>query len=670
MGIISSLLERRSTLANPSDALREALGVVPTEAGVAVNERTAMQMIAVYSCIRILSESVASLPLPVYERMEPRGRQRATTHPMYELLHDAPNPEMNSFSYWETVIAHLSAWGNHYSEIVRRDGMPSELWPLPPGKVRVQRDGRGQLEYVYNGGERTLRRDQVFAIPLLGFNGLQGFSPIGMARRGIGVGLAAELYGARFFEADARPGIILSHPGQLSDVAQQNLERSWQEGYGGVSRSWRMKVLEEGMSVSTVGIPPRDAQFLELRKFQVAEIARLYRVPPHLIADVERSTSWGTGIEQQNIGLVIYTLRPYLVRIERAIRQQLMPPSMRGRYFAEFLVDGLLRGDLETRTQSYAIGRQWGWWSVNDVREMENRNPVEGGDVYLQPLNMVDAAAPGQPDDGAQDAPARAAIPAETRAGLEERSRRSAASRRRLANAHRAALADVAARIVRIEQDDVRSAARRHLEREGDVESFSRWVRDYYYEKLPSRVIDYWTAPVTTLATAIAGEAADELDDDPPPAEEIETFVDAYVEVLARRYCGDSRSRLLALVNSDGERSEQRDAETLAAAIAAELDDWDDRPDDVAGDEAHRSSNAVAVFTYGFLGVLALRWRAAGDEPCDYCQSMDGRTVSTGSAFLAAGAELTPGGIAPLISRSTIGHPPLHTGCECVITPG
>lgn len=672
MGIVSRLVERRSSLSAPSDSLREALGVMPTEAGVVVNERTAMQMIAVYSCIRVLGESIASLPLPVYERTGSRGRERATGHPLYELLHDAPNPEMNSFTYWETVVAHLSAWGNHYSEVVRADGLPAALWPLPPNQVQVRRNERGDLEYVYNGGEKTFRKDQIFAIPLLGFNGLQGFSPIGMARRGIGVGLAAEQYGARFFEADARPSLVLSHPGQLSDVARQNLERSWQEGYGGVSRSWRMKVLEEGMSISSVGIPPRDAQFLELRRFQVAEIARLYRVPPHLIADVERSTSWGTGIEQQNIGLVIYTLRPYLVRIERAIRQQLIPPSMRERYYAEFLVDGLLRGDLTTRTQSYAVGRQWGWWSVNDIRAMENRNPVEGGDVYLQPLNMIDATADGDSPAPADD-PARSAGLLETRnARREEREERSATARRRLANAHRAAYRDVSARILRMEQADIQTAVKRELLGR-DVASFRAWVGEYYHapdSKLRSRFAEYWTPVVTTLVGAVSGEAADELDADAPDDEAVAEFARSYVRVFANRHCGDSRARLLARINEDGETERsRRDAESLAEVIADEISDWPDRADREAEDEAHRSGNAGAVWTYGLLGVLALRWRTTGFDPCDYCQGMDGRRVSIGAPFLQKDEPFSPGDVLPLISRSAIGHPPLHDGCQCVITP-
>lgn len=663
MGLVRNLIERRSTLANPSDALREALGVIPTEAGITVNEQTALRMIAVYSCIRVLGESVASLPLHLYERMEPRGRQRASSHRMYEMLNAAPNEEMNSFTYWETVIAHLSAWGNHYSEIERRDGVPVALWPLPPNRMTVRRAENGQLQYVYNGGDRTFRPDEIFAIPLLGFNGLQGFSPIGMARRAIGVGLAAEMYGARFFEADARPGIVLSHPGQLSDVARQNLEQSWQERHAGVGKSWRVKVLEEGMSVSAVGIPPKDAQFLELRRFQVTEIARLFRVPPHLIADVERSTSWGTGIEQQNIGLVVYTLRPYLVRIERAIRQQLIPPSERGRFYAEFLVDGLLRGDAQARSSAYATGRQWGWWSANDVREMENQNPVEGGDTYLQPLNMIDARLGSNPEDLPTSEPGRSVRASETRAA---RQMRSATARRRLANAHIATFRDVAARLIRIEQTDVRAAVKRHL-RERGIDEFQRWVREYYYDKFPARVEDYWQGPMRTLVEAIAAEAADEVDGEMPAADEMDTWAREYVATLALRHCGDSRSRLLALARDDADDRAARDAESLADAVDDELDAWGERPDDIAHEEAHRGSNATASWAFGLLGVLALRWVTFGSEPCDYCKGMAGRQVPIGAAFLAAGAGFAPGGIAPLISRSSIGHPPLHDHCECAI---
>ncbi len=670
MGIMRSLLERRSAFTVnqelPDDHWFFRLGGRASSAGVVVSETAALNTMVVVACVRILAETLASLPLPVYQRLEPRGRDVARFHSLYRVLHDEPNPRMSSFTWRERVMAHLALRGNHYSLIERQRGDVVALWPVHPRYVTPYIDDAGTLRYRVQSGNTGVTREyaarDVLHVPGLAMDGLVGLSPLAQMRQAIGIAVAAEDFSGRFFANDMTPSGVLKHPAQLTDVARGNLRSSWEElhgqGRGGLA------ILEEGMDFTPLSIPPEDGQMLETRRFQVQEFARYFRIPPHLLADVERSTSWGSGIEQQNIAFVVYTMRPWLVRVEQEINRKLIPEDERERYYAEFNVEGLLRGDLATRKEFYATGRQWGYLSANDIRDLENKNPIEGGDVYLQPLNMIDATR--------QDAvlPAeRAANPAERRSrhAAEER---SAAARRRLANAHRAVYRDVAARIIRIEQADVRAAVRRHL-RERSVESFAQWVRDYYWEKIPTRIEDYWSGPVRTLVEAIAAEAADELGGDVPPADELDAFAAGYVEVLAKRHAGDSRARLLALVNEDeAERAAARDADALADAVEDELDAWDERPDTIATDEAHRSSNAAAVFAYGWLGVLALRWRTAGSDPCDYCQAMNGRKVSTGASFLPAGEELSPGGILPFISRTSIGHPPLHTGCECIIMPG
>lgn len=677
MGVLSTLLERRSGRFTASEDLPDDHWFVRwlggrSEAGIWVSETTALNTLMVVSCVRILAETLASLPLHVYERLEPRGRQRAPYHALYPILHTEPNPRMTAYTWLERMMAHLALWGNHYSLIERQRGDVVALWPVHPRYVEPYETEDGQVRYriqLAAGRVRDLPARDVLHVPGLAMDGLVGLSPLSMMRQAIGIAVAAESYGARFFANDARPHVLLRHPGQLSDVARENLRMSWQQlhgrGRGGVG------ILEEGMELITVSMPPEDAQFLETRRFQVQELARFFRIPPHLLADVERSTSWGTGIEQQNIGFVVYTMRPWIVRIEQELTRKLLPPEERQTYYVEFAIDGLLRGDIQSRTQAYATARQWGWMSANDIRELENMNPIEGGDVYLQPLNMIPA---GQPPEAAPAAGQRAVGPIEARAG---RAQRSVTARRRLANAHRTIYRDVLARIVRIERDEVRAAVRRYLRRRG-ADAFAAWVRDYYYERLPGRVVEYMLPPVRTLMEAIAAEVVDEIGGEDAPAEQIDQFAREYVDVLALRHCGDSRSRLLAIINAWGERAagaaEQRqDAEELdelAALIDAEIDSWDDRVERDAEDEAHRTANAAAKFVYGLLGIFVYRWVATGDDPCEYCQAFDGRTVSGDRPFLAAGTSLVLPGLAPFLSQTSIGHPPLHPGCQCIIAPG
>ena len=363
-----------------------------------VNENSALQCTAVYACVRIIAESVASLPLHVYQYKN-GGKEKAINHALYFLLHDAPNEEMTSFTFREISIAHLLLWGNSYAQIIR-DGLGRVvgLYPLMPNQISVERDDDGQIYYRYtrNGGEKSQDKKWQIIIPAkdilhihgLGFNGLIGFSPIAMARNAIGMSLAVEEFGAKFFENGARPSGILKHPGLLK--YPEKLRESWQSIYGGTQNTGKVAVLEEGVDYQQISIPPDDAQFIETKKFQINEIARLYRVPPHLIGDLEKSSF--NNIEQQSLEFVKYTLTPWLVRWEQTLNKSLLLPSERKNFFIKFNVEGLLRGDYQSRMSGYATARQNGWMSANDIRELEDLNPIsdeEGGNLYLINGNMT-----------------------------------------------------------------------------------------------------------------------------------------------------------------------------------------------------------------------------------------------------------------------------------------
>ena len=368
-------------------------------AGKNVNERSAMQMTAVYSCVRILAEAIAGLPLHLYTYKEDGGKEKAIGHPLYLLLHDEPNPEMSSFVFRETLMTHLLLWGNAYAQIIRNGkGEVVALYPLMPNRMTVDRDSSGQLFYSYQmnnsdaptmkTGTVILKPSDVLHIPGLGFDGLVGYSPIAMAKNAIGLAIATEEYGAKFFANGATPGGLLEYPGTVKDP--DRVRESWNKGFSGSQNAGKVAILEEGMKYTPISIAPEQAQFLETRKFQINEIARIFRVPPHMVGDLEKSSF--SNIEQQSLEFVKYTLDPWVVRWEQSLSRALFTPEEKKKYFFKFNVEGLLRGDYQSRMNGYATARQNGWMSANDIRELENLDRIpaeEGGDLYLINGNML-----------------------------------------------------------------------------------------------------------------------------------------------------------------------------------------------------------------------------------------------------------------------------------------
>ncbi|MDW7659232.1 MAG: phage portal protein [Bacillota bacterium] len=397
MSIINRIFKARDKPTNTLPGSTYSFFFGSTTSGKTVNERTALQTTAVYACVRILAETIASLPLHTY-RYTDRGKEKALEHPLYYLLHNEPNSEMTSFVFRETLMSHLLLWGNAYAQIIRDGrGQVLALYPLLPDKMTVDRAAGGEIIYQYrtDRGMYFLRRDEVLHIPGLGFDGLIGYSPVAMAKNAIGMAIATEEYGASFFANGANPGGVLEHPGVVKDP--KRVRESWNAVYQGSSNAHRVAVLEEGMKFQAIGIPPEQAQFLETRKFQINEIARVFRIPPHMLADLEKSSF--SNIEQQSLEFVKYTLDPWVIRWEMSIQKALFSTAEKQQYFVRFNLDGLLRGDYASRMTGYATGRQNGWLSSNDIRELENMNPIPaglGGDLYLVNGNMLPLSQAGQ----------------------------------------------------------------------------------------------------------------------------------------------------------------------------------------------------------------------------------------------------------------------------------
>ena len=369
-----------------------------TSAGKVVNEQTAMQLTTVYACVRTIAEAIAGLPLHLY-RYTDGGKEKAVDYPLYYLLHDEPNPEMSSFTFRETLMTHLLLSGNAYAQkIFDNRGQVIALYPLMPTQMNVLRDSSGKLiyQYTYTPADSkpdspktvNLSSEEVLNIPGLGFNGLVGFSPIAMARNALGLAMATEEFGSKFFANGAQPSGVLEHPGTIKDP--EKLRNEWQRNFGGSSNSNKTAVLEEGLKYHPISIPPDQAQFLESRKFQVNEICRIFRMPPHMVGDLEKSSF--NNIEQMSLEFVKYTLDSWVCRWEQGLKRGLLRGDDKKKYFWKFNVDGLLRGDYVSRMNGYAVGRQNGWLSTNDIRALEDMDMIPddlGGNLYLVNGNML-----------------------------------------------------------------------------------------------------------------------------------------------------------------------------------------------------------------------------------------------------------------------------------------
>lgn len=701
MALLNRLLspqvgERRSSMA---DILKAMGAGSATRAGVSVTPDSALNYTAVLAGVRILAESVASLPALVYERSGD-GRRRASGHGLYGLLHDAPNRRQTSFEFFELGMAHLVLWGNFYAEIERNGrGQVLALWPLRPDRmtVDVAPDGRR----VYRYANEPVADEAILHVAGLGGDGVTGYSLIRLAREAVGLGLATQEFGATVFANGAVPGIVLKHPGTLSDKAYNRVKESWNERHMGLANAHKAAILEEGMGVDKIGIPPEDAQFLETRRFQVEEIARILRIPPHMMAMTDKAATYAS-VEQFAIQFVRDTIRPWLKRWEAALGLQLMDGAERQRFYIEFLVDDLLRGDTQTRYQAYATGRQWGWLSANDIRRLENLDRIDGGDGYMMPLNMGEMGK-GDGRRWTRPSAARPSTAGSDRVGRVGRVGRGgglglsgaaggdgngpkggggttevvttaaerradeavARGRQRIGEVARPQLAEAAQRIVNREFNDVGAAAKSLLGKRGRAE-FDEWLNQFATDHA-AFVEKQMRGPVTAAAALAADSAAQEIGAEAAP--DVSEFVEDYLASRAAMWVANMRADVRAAVYPAGE-DEATDYDALAAVQERLQKRKEEEAEDWARDQSVRVVNAVAVVAWGLLGWLALRWVVFGKN-CDFCGGLNGRTVGISSWFALAGEAIEGAeGEAPLKPGSNVRHPPLHRGCDCMVVPG
>lgn len=678
MAVLARMAAAKRSIENPriplsSPQLVEALGGGgPTAAGVRVNEFSALNLSSVWAATRLLANAVAVPSLILYERLE-RGRRRANSERLYQLLHVRPNPEMTAVIFKQVIQAHAVTWGNGYAEIERNGaGEAIGFWPLLPHRTRVERRGGEKVVVTFVPGEGWVgipARD-VLHIPGLGYNGLQGYSVIRMARESLGLASAAERYGASWFGGGGRPSGVFTYDKALDPKQKEGLRQEWQMMHGGLKNAHRVAILEAGMEWKQIGIPPDDSQFLETREFSVEEVARWFGVPPHKLAHLKNAHF--SNIEHQKIEFHTDSALPWYVTWEQEINTKVIPDRDRARLYAEFLGEALLRGDHKTRYESYSIGRQWGWLSANDIREMENMNPLPGeeGDIYLVPLNMIPASVAAQTGasgggDGGDDDGGRAVreLPAGSRlASGPIRERRAVVLRTRYRSQYERLLREAALRALRREIKATRRVAEK-IGEPGGLDAFREWLQGEFYDRQAEVTVEQFRGVVASYAEAVQTAVAEEIGVDAELPAEVERFAHDYTASLGIREAESSRGQLLDVVA----RAELEDQDPQRAVVQR-LDEWEEkRADKIGARESRRAGNALAEAAYIAAGIIALRWTATG-RSCPYCELLHGRVVQTGIPFLSAGQKLEPEGHKAMEVKTLKRHPPAHDGCDCIIT--
>jgi HK97 family phage portal protein len=402
--IFGLLRKEKRTITTPSELLERIASSYDAVSGISVTPETAVRHGYVFACVRVLAESIGQLPLHLYRETD-KTKDKAREHPLYALIHDSPNDFQTAQEFWEMCVAHVALRGNFYALINRVGGRVAELLPLQPTEVEPKQQANWTVVYevrLADGGKKTYAATDIFHVRGLSFDGITGVSPLTFAREQVGLSMATERHAAKFFSNGAQPlGVLQSDAEEpLDEAVYKRMKESWESRHQGGENAHKVAILEGGLKWASTGMSNEDAQMLESRKMSRTEICGLFRVPPTMIADLERATF--SNSEQQNRQFVDYSLMPYLTRIESRIKLQLLAERQRASHFAKFNLGALLRGDMATRADFYTRQLQNGAMSPNEIRELEDMNPREGGDIFLTPLNML---VDGKLPEGAEPKP-------------------------------------------------------------------------------------------------------------------------------------------------------------------------------------------------------------------------------------------------------------------------
>lgn len=601
-----------------------------TSSGVNITEASIMGIPAVYACVRVLAESIASLPLLTFERLAGGDKERARDFSLYSILHDTPNPLMTSLELREMLVGHLALRGNAFCLIERDMGDVVALWPLNPNKITVETKNRN-LIYTYQQFERPeikYHSEDILHIRGLSSDGIIGFSPLTMFRDTFGAAKAVEDYSANYFKNDASPGGILSTPNDLGKESGESLRQAWNAGFQGSGKKHKVAILGGDLKWEAVGINPQDSQMIESQKFSVVQIARIYRVPLNLIMDYERSTY--SNVTEQNRSFLTHTLTPWLTRIEQAMFRALLTEQEKKRYYIEHLTQDFLRADTKARYEAYEIGKRAGFLSTNEIRAFENMNQVEGGDTY----------------EVKQPEPQKKSIKnmrSQTR-GIDNRDR--------VSENFKPLIKDAAVQVVSRESIQVKRATKKY---NAGGESFRDWLANFYGEIIPEFIGKKIGPVLRSYALAIQKESETEMN---ATRADLTDFIEKHVyHYYTEGHVNSSTGQLLSLLESEG-----------VEAIEKRADEWvkdGHRAEKIA--ENQRVSTAGIIFSeVAFTAGYKIMSNTRG-KSCAWCDQLNGKIVGRGEPMLDKGDWEGTDGKIMSVRRSHI-SPSYHRGCDCFLT--
>ncbi len=623
-----------------------------------------LQVATVFRCVRVLADNIAQLPLKVYRTDSQGKREEARNHPLWALLHVRPNRIMTPFLWKQTVFSSVLLRGNTYNQIeFSGTGWPEALWPLQSASMNARLERRRPLyDYSPTPADRIragrIDAYRVHHLRSMANDGFLGRSVVRQAMHTLGLAMATEEFGARFFGQGAQPGVALMHPQTLSTQAKENIRESWDKRHAGPDGSHKTAVLEEGMTVERIGIPPEEAQFLGTRSFQTLEICRWFGVPPHMAYDLERATF--SNIEHQSIAFVQDSLMPWIVNHEEQMQTDLVErEGYESNVWAEYAVDGRLRGDTLSRYRTHQIGIMYGLRSPNEARAKENDPPYDGGDQMFMTGNLVPIEKVSEKRNQGKDGEAQDVEPAGGRQARSER--RNDQDVQALRDLWSGALDGLESRLADLVAWET-SAVAESLEQR-TLSMFLRWLQDFY-DQVSGALVEALRKPLVRMAVRTARRAVLDLDETwtAELRSEMESYAEEVLAVMGDEYAASHRRQLEALIRDEGE--EAGDA-AARAAVEERLLGWTDtEAERRARKTAFEAGNAVAMAAMAAVGIVRVAWSARGDA-CKYCRALDGEIVEIGKDFVAAGGSVTAADGESLAVSRRRGHPPLHGGCDC-----
>lgn len=659
-----------------SSIVQKYFGAGETKTGIVIDENEALKYSSYFAANRVLYETLATMPVILYKDSS-ENRERATKHPLYKLLHRQPNKYMGAYEWKELMAYYYLHYGRAYAlKVFGSDGYVKELRPLDPTKMTTKLVN-GSKVFIYRpDGQKEVPYLQweIFHVHGFSADGVDGKPTIELHENSIGLGMAIEEYGSKFFANDASPGGFLKHPGKLSDDAYKRLLVWWDKRHKGVSNKHKLGILEEGMEFNKISSDPEESQMMDSRKFQRSEMASINRLPPHLIGDLEHATF--TNIEHQSIEFVKYTMLPHFTRWEQAFTTQLLPEQEQETYYFEFLVDALMRGDMQSRFQAYQIAINNGFMSINDVCKRENMNKIEGGDKHYIPMNLIDINEP-KPEP-ANSAPVDQEEDVEDEDDKEEedskeptkrsfsdyevRTSKDINQRKSLKKTYKRFFRDAIGSIQHREIAGIKKGIDKYLTTRA-AEEFSVYV-DELYRELSPYIEKKAQLIIETMSESVTESVTSAYDLDQLNEDDIRTFSKEYIEYFVKRYISASKTDV---------------KESLRTAIEKQIDfekqfsdmftDWiDKRADRLAEDEAARGVSAFTFEAFMLSEIRYGRWVTSGTDTCPACMELDGMVVELGNSFINPQLGLKYNGKFYADGRS-FKHPPAHGGCDCEIVP-